>query len=105
MNKITRTLTTLTLPALLLSATATLHAAEQAQVTDEAMKCPMMEPGKNMTAAEKEKFLQQCKEHCKEMQEKHTTSGTGTCRFQPEKSSQLSYCILAQIRSYLPNMA
>lgn len=68
MNKITKAIATLTLPALLLAAT-TLQ-AEQVQVKDEAMKCPMMEPGKNMTAEEKEKFQQQCKEHCKEMQEK-----------------------------------
>jgi hypothetical protein len=87
MNKITRTLTTLTLPALLLSATATLHAAEQAQVTDEAMKCPMMEPSKNMTAAEKEKFLQQCKEHCKEMQEKHMHQEQAPADSSPKKAA------------------
>ncbi len=91
MNKITRTLAALALPTLLLAATATTQ-AEQAPLSEqEMMKCPMMnDVSKNLTGAEKEKFLQQCKEHCKEMHEKHMqqmNQGQAPANSSPKKAA------------------
>ena len=88
MNKITRTLAARALPTLLLAATATTQ-AEQAPLSEqEMMKCPMMnDVSKNLTGAEKEKFLQQCKEHCKEMQEKHMHQEQAPADSSPKKAA------------------